>query len=91
MLKIPPKISIVISVLESRGHQAYIVGGCVRDMLLGKTPNDFDVTTSANPDEVMEIFEKTVPTGINIGVSISPWSVINLPALALLFKSVCCN
>ena len=67
MLKIPPKISIVISVLESRGHQAYIVGGCVRDMLLGKTPNDFDVTTSANPDEVMEIFEKTVPTGIKHG------------------------
>lgn len=67
MLKIPQKISNVISVLESHGHQAYIVGGCVRDMLLGKTPNDFDITTSANPDEVMEIFEKTVPTGIKHG------------------------
>ena len=67
MLKIPPKIQNIISILESNGHKAYIVGGCVRDMLLGKTPNDYDVTTSANPDEVIEIFDKTVPTGIKHG------------------------
>ena len=50
MLKIPKKTEYVINTLLSAGFEAYIVGGCVRDMLLGKTPNDFDVTTSANPD-----------------------------------------
>lgn len=67
MFKIPQKIQNVISVLESNKHQAYIVGGCVRDMLLGKTPNDFDVTTSATPEEVMAVFSKTVPTGLKHG------------------------
>ena len=64
MLKIPEKIEYVINTLLKNGYEAYIVGGCVRDMLLGKTPFDFDVTTSATPEEVMNLFEKTVPTGI---------------------------
>ncbi len=67
MLKIPQNIQKVLEALEKNGFEAYIVGGCVRDMLLGKTPFDFDVTTSAKPEEVMSVFEKTVPTGIKHG------------------------
>ena len=60
MIKIPPKTEYVIEQLEKNGFEAYIVGGCVRDMLLGLKPFDFDVTTSAKPEEIMEIFERTV-------------------------------
>ena len=67
MLKIPQKTEYVINTLLSAGFEAYIVGGCVRDMLLGKTPNDFDITTSAEPDEIIALFPKTVPTGIKHG------------------------
>lgn len=67
MLKIPPKTEYVIEQLEKNGFEAYIVGGCVRDMLLGKEPFDFDVTTSATPNEIIKIFPKTVPTGIKHG------------------------
>lgn len=67
MFKIPKKTQYVIETLQSENYEAYIVGGCVRDMLLGKTPNDFDLTTSALPEEVMELFPKTVPTGIKHG------------------------
>lgn len=67
MLKIPEKIQYVIKTLESKGFEAYIVGGCVRDYLLGKVPHDFDVTTSAKPDDIRRIFERTVPTGIKHG------------------------
>lgn len=67
MLKIPQKTEYVINTLLSKGYEAYIVGGCVRDMLLSKIPNDFDVTTSAEPNEVIALFEKTIPTGIKHG------------------------
>lgn len=67
MLKIPQKTEYVINTLLASGFEAYIVGGCVRDMLLQKTPNDFDVTTSAEPDEIIALFPKTVPTGIKHG------------------------
>lgn len=67
MIKIPQKTDFVIGQLEKNGFEAYIVGGCVRDMLLGIEPFDFDVTTSAKPEEIMGIFEKTVPTGIKHG------------------------
>lgn len=64
----PPKYVIeILKRLEQRDFKAYLVGGCVRDLLLGKTPQDWDVTTSATPDQVMELFEKTVPTGIRHG------------------------
>lgn len=67
MLKIPKNIQYVIDLLQKNGHKAYIVGGCVRDMLLSKTPFDYDITTSALPQEVEGIFEKTIPTGIKHG------------------------
>lgn len=67
MLKMPQKTEYVINTLIKNGYEAYIVGGCVRDMLLGKVPFDYDVTTSATPDTVISLFEKTVPTGIKHG------------------------
>lgn len=67
MLKIPQKTEYVIDALIKNGYEAYIVGGCVRDMLLEKIPFDYDVTTSATPDTVISLFEKTVPTGIKHG------------------------
>src|ERR1700756_2123099 len=54
--------------LRSAGHQAYFAGGCVRDMLLGVTPKDFDVATSATPDAVMGMFRKTYSVGAHFGV-----------------------
>ncbi len=67
MFKIPKKALFVIDRLTKNGYKAYIVGGCVRDILLGKMPNDFDVTTSAKPEEIIKLFEKTIPTGIKHG------------------------
>ena len=67
MLNIPEKTQYVINNLQNNGFEAYIVGGCVRDMLLGNLPHDFDITTSATPEEIIAIFEKTVPTGIKHG------------------------
>lgn len=67
MLKLPSKTEYVINTLCENGYEAYIVGGCVRDMLMGKEPHDFDITTSAEPYEVQAIFPKTVPTGIKHG------------------------
>ena len=67
MFKIPPNIKSVLNILNQNGFEAYIVGGCVRDILLNKTPNDFDITTDAKPDNIVNLFEKTIPTGIKHG------------------------
>ncbi len=67
MFKIPKKIEYVIETLTKNGHEAYIVGGSIRDMMLGKEPFDFDIATSAKPFEVQELFQKTIPTGIKHG------------------------
>lgn len=53
--------------LRRHGHEAYPVGGCVRDLLLGRQPQDWDVATSARPEEVMSLFARTVPTGLKHG------------------------
>ncbi len=57
----------IIEKLEKSGYEAYFVGGCVRDVLMGKPPGDIDITTNASPEYVMNIFEKTYPTGIKHG------------------------
>lgn len=67
MFKIPEKIEYVIEKLTKNGFEAYIVGGCVRDILLLKTPHDYDVTTSATPEEIISVFDRTIPTGIKHG------------------------
>lgn len=57
----------VIDKIKKNGFSAYMVGGCVRDILLGKIPDDYDITTSAKPYEIQKIFPKTIPTGIKHG------------------------
>jgi putative nucleotidyltransferase with HDIG domain len=58
----------IVARLRAAGHQAYFVGGCVRDLLLGREPQDFDVATSALPDQVLTLFEKTFAVGAHFGV-----------------------
>jgi putative nucleotidyltransferase with HDIG domain len=58
----------IVARLRAAGHQAYFVGGCVRDLLLGRLPEDFDVATSALPDQVLNLFEKTFAVGAHFGV-----------------------
>lgn len=60
----------IVKRLRAKGHEAYLVGGCVRDMLMGKIPKDWDVATSATPDEIMDTFPKTIPVGARFGVVI---------------------
>lgn len=67
MIKIPENQLYIIETLAYHGFESYIVGGCVRDTLLGKIPNDYDITTNALPEDVINIFEKTVPTGVKHG------------------------
>ena len=66
-IKMPAQAAKVIQTLEQHGFEAYIVGGCVRDSILGRTPGDWDITTSASPQKVKEIFDHTVDTGIEHG------------------------
>ncbi len=66
-INLPVNAAKIIKLLEQAGHEAYIVGGCVRDSLLGRTPNDWDITTSATPMQVKAIFRRTVDTGIQHG------------------------
>ncbi len=66
-IQVPEAAKKIIEQLNTHGFEAYVVGGCVRDSLLGRTPEDWDITTSAKPDQVKEIFLKTVDTGIQHG------------------------
>lgn len=64
----PPKyVKHILVTLQSRGHAAYLVGGCVRDMILGVQPQDWDVCTSALPEQTLEIFPGSRPTGLKHG------------------------
>lgn len=63
MFEIPKSVKNLMNVIRRNGYEAYIVGGCVRDMLLCRTPSDFDVTTSAMPDEITDMFDRTVAVG----------------------------
>ena len=64
---LPQDVITIIDRLESCGHEAYAVGGCVRDSILGKEPADWDITTSASPQEVKDLFSHTIDTGIAHG------------------------
>ncbi len=66
-MQLPEYVAILLEMLEKEGHEAYTVGGCVRDSLLGRTPQDWDITTSASPEEVKRLFPRTVDTGIQHG------------------------
>lgn len=66
-IRIPEKVSEIIHELNQNGYEAFAVGGCVRDSILGKLPQDWDITTSAKPHEVKRIFRRTIDTGIEHG------------------------
>ena len=64
---LPDKVKWIIGTLIGAGYEAYAVGGCIRDSILGRTPGDWDITTSASPFQVKELFLRTVDTGIQHG------------------------
>ncbi|MBO7519172.1 MAG: polynucleotide adenylyltransferase, partial [Clostridia bacterium] len=66
-IAVPGNVKFVLDTLCGAGFEAYIVGGCVRDCLLGLPAGDYDVCTSAQPDEVIRLFKKTAATGIKHG------------------------
>ena len=66
-MRVPADAEQIIEKLNEHGFEAYVVGGCVRDSLLGKEPEDWDITTSAKPEEVKAIFSRTIDTGIQHG------------------------
>ena len=66
-INIPLGARYILEQLNKHGYEAFIVGGCVRDCLLGDTPSDWDITTSAKPEEVKAIFSRTIDTGIQHG------------------------
>ncbi len=66
-IRLTPGVEKTLALLNNNGFDAYIVGGCVRDMLMGRAPKDYDITTSAAPDEVKAIFKKTYDTGLEHG------------------------
>lgn len=66
-IEIPESVRLIIDILEKNGHEAFAVGGCVRDTILGRDPQDWDITTSALPHEVKALFHRTIDTGIEHG------------------------
>ena len=68
-INIPKDVEVIIIELENNGFEGYVVGGCVRDSILGRIPKDWDITTNAKPEEVVEIFKSynVIPTGIQHG------------------------
>lgn len=66
-MQLPENVNKIIQTLMDAGYEAYAVGGCVRDTILGRTPDDYDVTTSATPEQVKKLFRRTIDTGIQHG------------------------
>ncbi len=66
-IRLPQKVHDIIETLQAAGYEAYAVGGCIRDSVLGKEPDDWDITTSAKPEEVKKLFRRTIDTGIMHG------------------------
>lgn len=66
-MKLPKNVQAIINTLEQAGYEGYAVGGCIRDTLLGKEPDDWDITTNASPTQVKALFKRTIDTGIQHG------------------------
>ena len=66
-IQLPEKVGKIIGTLQEHGYEAYAVGGCIRDSILGREPEDWDITTSAMPEETKALFDKTFDTGIQHG------------------------
>lgn len=67
VIQLPEKVKYMIDTLMEAGYEAYAVGGCIRDSILGRKPGDWDITTSASPMQVKQLFKKTIDTGIQHG------------------------
>ena len=65
---LPDSALFIVNTLKAAGHEAYLVGGCVRDLYRGVLPQDYDIVTSARPEEVCALFLRTIPVGISFGV-----------------------
>ena len=66
-MNLPKNVEHIITTLENAGFEGYAVGGCVRDTLLNRNPDDWDITTSASPEQAKKLFAKTIDTGIQHG------------------------
>ncbi|HBJ1651825.1 UNVERIFIED_ORG: CCA tRNA nucleotidyltransferase [Clostridium botulinum] len=66
-INIPNDVRFILETLKNNGHEAYIVGGCVRDSILNNIPKDWDITTKARPEEVVKLFNKVILTGVKHG------------------------
>ncbi len=66
-IQLPDRVDRIITILQNHGYEAYAVGGCIRDSILGREPEDWDITTSAMPEETKALFAKTFDTGIEHG------------------------
>lgn len=66
-ITVPPKGQHIIKTVQDAGFEAYVVGGCVRDSILGRTPQDWDITTSARPEQIKALFPRTIDTGLQHG------------------------
>ena len=66
-IQMPENVKYILEKLNSAGYEAYAVGGCVRDSILNRNPDDWDITTSAKPEEIKAVFSKTIDTGIQHG------------------------
>ena len=66
-IELPDKVRLIIRKITDGGYEAYTVGGCVRDSLLGRNPHDWDITTNATPEQVKSLFDRTIDTGIKHG------------------------
>jgi len=67
VINIPKAVGRILDQLNQAGYEAFVVGGCVRDVILGRTPEDWDITTSAKPEQVKRLFPRTIDTGIAHG------------------------
>ena len=68
-MKLPDSVNFIIQKLEEHGYEAYVVGGAVRDVILKRPVHDYDICTSATPDEILKVFsnEEIIPTGLQHG------------------------
>ncbi|MGM8355743.1 CCA tRNA nucleotidyltransferase, partial (plasmid) [Clostridium perfringens] len=66
-MNLPNNVQYILDKFNTNNFEAFIVGGCVRDSLLNKRPQDYDITTNALPEKIEELFDKTIPTGIKHG------------------------
>ena len=66
-IQLPDKVKQIINCITEAGYEAYAVGGCIRDSILGRVPDDWDITTSATPQQVKQLFRRTIDTGIQHG------------------------